>query len=88
VVERKQWKNLRDAVALGRATASYPIEARFKWNVEGLWSVESYLKQAASEERQAFFDAVRAGTVSLQANDTNVLTGLAMPEELRHWTAG
>ncbi len=88
VVERKQWKNLRDAVELGHTTASYPPEARFKWNVEGLWSVESYLKQAAPEERQAFIDAVRAGTVSLQANDTNVLTGLATPEELRRWTDG
>ena len=87
-VERKQWKNLRDAVELARKTASYPPEARFKWNVEGLWSVESYLKQASPEEREAFLAAVRNGTIALQANDTNILTGLATPEELRHWTAG
>ncbi|MBP1605429.1 MAG: glycoside hydrolase [Acidobacteria bacterium] len=85
-VERKQWKNLRDAVALGRATASYPPEARFKWNVEGLWSVESYLAQATASERQAFADGVRDGTIGLQANYTNLLTGLATPEELRRWT--
>jgi hypothetical protein len=85
-VEKKQWKNLRDAVALGRATAASPPEARFKWNVEGLWSVESYLRQATAEERQAFADAVRAGTIGLQANYTNILTGLASPEELRRWT--
>ena len=87
-VERKQWKNLRDAVELARKTASYPPEARFKWNVEGLWSVESYLKQASPEEREAFLAAVRGGTIALQANDTNILTGLATPEELRHWTSG
>ena len=87
-VERKQWKNLRDAVELGRRTASYPPEAQFKWNVEGLWSVESYLAQAGAQERRDFIDAVRAGTIGLQANDTNVLTGLATPEELRHWTSG
>jgi alpha-mannosidase len=87
-VERKQWKNLRDAVELGRRTASYPPEARFKWNVEGLWSVESYLKQASPDDREAFFAAVRNGTIALQATDANLLTGLAMPEELRHWTAG
>ena len=68
-VERKQWKNLRDAVALARATASYPPEARFKWNVEGLWSVESYLKQASPDDREAFLAAVRSGTIALQAND-------------------
>jgi len=87
-VERKQWKNLRDAVELGRRTASYPPEARFKWNVEGLWAVESYLKQASPDDREAFFAAVRNGTIALQATDASLLTGLAMPEELRHWTAG
>jgi hypothetical protein len=85
-VERKQWKNLRDAVALARKTASYPPDARFKWNVEGLWSVESYLKQATAEERDAFVSAVKVGSIGLQANYTNILTGLATPEELRHWT--
>jgi hypothetical protein len=87
-VERKQWKNLGDAVALARKTASYPPEARFKWNVEGLWSVESYLKQASAGDREAFLAAVREGAIALQANDTNILTGLATPEELRRWTSG
>jgi hypothetical protein len=86
VVERKQWRNLRDAVELARKTASYPLEARFKWNVEGLWSVDSYLKQASREDRDAFVAAVREGSIGLQANYTNILTGLATPEELRHWT--
>jgi len=85
-VERKQWKNLRDAVELVRKTAAYPPEARFKWNVEGLWSVESYLKQASPDDRDAFVAAVKQGSISLQANYTNILTGLATPEELRHWT--
>jgi hypothetical protein len=87
-VERKQWKNLRDAVELGRKTASYPPGAHFRWNVEGLWAVESYLKQAGADDRQAFIEAVRNGTMCLQANDTNILTGLATPEELRRWTSG
>lgn len=85
-VERKQWKNLRDAVELGAKTATNPPEARFKWNVEGLWSVESYLAQASPQERTAFAAAVRAGTIGLQANYTNILTGLATPGELRRWT--
>jgi alpha-mannosidase len=85
-VERKQWKNLADAVALAEKTASFPPDARFRWNVEGLWSVESYLKQASPGARQAFIDAVGRGQIGLQANDTNILTGLASPEELSHWT--
>lgn len=85
-VEKKQWKNLGDAVALAARTASYPPEARFRWNVEGLWSVESYLKQAGADERAAFVEAVKAGSIGLQANYANILTGLCSPEELAHWT--
>ena len=85
-VERKQWKNLRDAVALAAATAANPPESRFRWNVEGLWSVESYLKQASADERRQFVEAVRQGSIGLQANYTNILTGLCTPEELGRWT--
>ncbi len=87
-VERKQWRNLRDAVALAHETAAFPPEARFRWNVEGLWYVESYLAQAAPEEREAFLAAVRDGSIGLQANATGVLTGLCSPEELRRLTDG
>jgi alpha-mannosidase len=87
-VERKQWRNLRDAVALGLRTAGYPSAARFRWNVEGLWYVESYLAQAGPDERAAFVAAVRDGTIGLQAGATGILTGLCTPEELRRWTDG
>ena len=87
-VERKQWKNLRDAVALAARTKDYPVEARFRWNVEGLWSVESYLDQASPAERTAFADAVKAGSIGMQANYTNILTGISTPEELARWTDG
>jgi len=85
-VERKQWKNLREAVELASKTRDLPPEARFKWNVEGLWSVESYLRQAGEAERKAFVAAVREGSIDLQANYTNILTGICTPEELVRWT--
>jgi alpha-mannosidase len=88
VVEQKQWKNLRDAVALAASTAGNPPESRFRWNVEGLWSVEGYLKQAAPDERRQFVAAVEQGSIGLQANFTNILTGLCTPEELTRWTDG
>jgi alpha-mannosidase len=87
-VEQKQWKNLRDAVALAESTAGNPTESRFRWNVEGLWSVEGYLKQATADERRRFVAAVEQGSIGLQANFTNILTGLCTPEELTRWTDG
>jgi alpha-mannosidase len=85
-VERKQWANFRDALALFRATKDLPAEARFRWESEGLWAVESFLAQATDEERDDFALAVKRGDLELPANLTNVLTGLCHPEELVRWT--
>ncbi len=81
-VERAQWKYLEMAMETARRTAANPPGARFKWNVEVLWAVDSYLKQASPEKQQAFLDAVKAGQVGLQALYGNELTGLCRPEEL------
>ncbi len=81
-VEKKQIGNLKRALELIRATANYPEGARYRWNVEVLWPVESFLRQATPEQRQEFFAAVRDGHLGLQALYGNVLTGLCRPEEL------
>jgi hypothetical protein len=85
-VERKQWGNLRDALALSGKTRNGPPEARFRWEAEGLWAVESYLEQASDAERASFVEGVRRGDIQLPANLTNILTGLCHPEELARWT--
>ena len=52
-VEKKQWQNIDTALDLIRKTADYPAEARFKWNAEVLWAVDSYLQQGAAGEAAA-----------------------------------
>jgi hypothetical protein len=81
VVERKHWRYLEDAIDLARRTAGYPPGAQFKWNVEVLWPLETYLAQASPARRAAVIDAVRRGWVGLEALPANVLTGLCHPEE-------
>ena len=81
-VEKAQWKYLDMAIDTAQQSADYPAGARFKWNVEVLWAVDSYLQQATPEQRQRFIDAVQAGQVGLQALYGNQLTGLCRPEEL------
>ena len=85
-VERRQWQNIEEAMELCRRTADYPPEARFKWNMEVLWAVESYLKQASPEKRAAFIEAVKRGQIGLDGLFGNELTGLCRPEELMHLT--
>ncbi len=81
-VERAQWKYLEMAIDTAHKSAANPPGSRFKWNVEVLWAVDSYLKQATPEQRQQFIGAVKSGQVGLQALYGNELTGLCRPEEL------
>jgi len=86
-VEKLHWKFLDEALGLCRKTADYPPEARFKWNSEVLWPVDSYLKQATPQRREEFIAAVKAGQIELDALYGNELTGLCRPEELFRLTS-
>jgi hypothetical protein len=86
-VERMQWQFFEQAIELARRTADYPAEARFKWNVEVLWAVEGYLKQASAEKKKEFIEAVGKGWIGLDALYGSELTGLCRPEELFELTS-
>lgn len=79
-------KNIDDALQMIEATKSLPLEARFKWNIESLWAVENYMKQALPSQKEKFIKAVKAGDICLSALYANILTGLSQPEEMFHYT--
>ncbi|MDQ1256114.1 MAG: alpha-mannosidase [Candidatus Hydrogenedentes bacterium] len=81
-VEQIQWRHLEQAMELAKATAGNPEGSRFVWLPEGLWAVDSYLRNATPEKKQAFVDAVKAGAIGLDALYGNELTALCRPEEL------
>lgn len=84
-VERRQWEILEEALDLARKTADNPAGSRFKWNVEVLWAVEGYLKQASPEKRAEFIEAVRKGWIGIEGLYCHPLGGLCRDEELiRH----
>ena len=85
-VERIHNKNIDDALRMIDATQNLPVEARFKWNIESLWAVENYLKQAPAEQKEKFIRAVKEGSICLSALYANILTGLSEPEEMFHYT--
>ena len=84
-VRQKQWTNIEDALRLIDRTRDYPPEARFRWNVEVLWPVESWLAQASAADRARFFAAVRGGSIGLNAFYAGVLSGLATAPEMTHF---
>ncbi len=81
-VVRKHWGYFEQVIELARKSADYPAGSQFKWNVEVLWAVDSYLKQASEEKREQFIEAVRKGWIELDALYGNELTALCRPEEL------
>jgi len=81
-VEQIQWQNLRDAIKYSNKTKDYPEGSQFKWNVEVMWAVDSYLKNASKQDKKGFIEAVQKGWVELDAMYANILTGLCRPEEL------
>ncbi|HLV86849.1 MAG TPA: glycoside hydrolase family 38 C-terminal domain-containing protein [Candidatus Sulfotelmatobacter sp.] len=85
VVERKQWNNLEQGMKLIRETRSYPPDARYKWNLETIWALESWLKQATPAQRNEFLADVREGSIGVNALFANMLTGLANATEMSHF---
>ena len=84
-VERKQWNNLEQAMRLIRDTRDYPADARYKWNMETIWALQSYLQQASPAQRDEVFADVRSGSIGLSALYANMLTGLANSVEMSHF---
>lgn len=81
-VEELQWSFIESAIELAKLSKNLPNESKFKWNVEVMWAVDSYLKQATPEKRKAFGDAVKQGDIELAALYANELTGLCSSREL------
>ena len=81
-VERDHWRFYEMAIEASAKTADNPPDSRFKWNVEVLWALDSYLKQAAPEKKRQLIEAVKRGVIGLDALYCNELTGLCRPEEL------
>jgi alpha-mannosidase len=86
VIEKDHWRYFREAIALAESSAGYPEGARFKWNTEQAWAVETFFRQAAEDDKAAIIEAMRKGSIGLQATLAGVLTGLCHPEELIHLT--
>jgi alpha-mannosidase len=81
-VEELQWSFLESAIELAEKSKDYPEGSRFKWNVEVMWAVDSYLKNAPPEKVKALKNAVKNGWIELAGLYANELTALCSSREL------
>ncbi len=86
VVEKNHMRYIDDAIDIGERTAGYPKGARFRWNIEVMWPLESYIASATPEKIERLARALAQGSIGLNALSANILTGLCRPEELFHLT--
>jgi alpha-mannosidase len=84
-IERRQRQHLSQALKLIKETDGYPAEAQFKWNLEVLWPLESYLKTMSRRSQDDFFSLVSRGRIGLNGFYANVLTGLANAPEMSEY---
>ncbi|MDO5552246.1 MAG: hypothetical protein Q4G68_00665 [Planctomycetia bacterium] len=63
---------LQCALKYCRETEGYPEDARFKWTVESLWTLERFLNEAAVEERKLFDEFVERGQIEVTAMPGNM----------------
>ncbi|MFH0991042.1 MAG: hypothetical protein V1799_13620 [bacterium] len=83
-VEKKQSRNVDEALKIIKATRDYPSDAQYKWNMEVMWSVEGYMKQASEEKKREFINAIRNGSIGLNGLYANELTGLCNAPEMNN----
>ncbi|MGO9112992.1 MAG: polysaccharide lyase family protein [Thermoguttaceae bacterium] len=81
-IAKKQAHNVLRALELIRQTKDYPPGARFKWNLEVLMPYEDFHAIATPEQEKEFEQAVREGSIGIDAMYANLLTGVCRSEEL------
>ena len=85
-IEKKQWRNLDEALRIIQATKEFPPDAKYKWNMEVLWGLDGYFRDRPEPERQAVIEEIRNGNIGLNGLYANVLTGLANATEMYRFT--
>ncbi|TFH33784.1 MAG: hypothetical protein E4G95_09230, partial [Bacteroidia bacterium] len=81
-VEKIQWGHLENAIRLAEETRNNPPGARFKWNAEVMWPVQSYLDNHPGEKGEALRNAIKRGDIEMGATFAHMLSELCNTEEL------
>jgi hypothetical protein len=74
--------NVRRAMKLIEKTKDYPEGSKFVWNIESAWAIENFFDSSSAQERTQLINYLRNGNIALAGTYANVLTGLALAEEL------
>ena len=84
-VRNRQHQNIETALEQIGQTSGLGYDAQARWNLEVIWALESWWKDADDSRKTAFLRAVQSEHIGLNALHNNLLTGLCNEVELhRH----
>ena len=75
--------NILEGIKLAAATKRYPEGARYRWNPEVTWPLER-LWQTMPAQRERVLQAIRNGSLCVDAGYVNINTSVCCDEELFH----
>lgn len=75
-------RNITDAIAVAKESASNPVGSRYVLNNEAMWPFDRFLQSASKTQKQAITNGFRSGALAASAGYCNLLTGLMRPEEM------
>jgi alpha-mannosidase len=73
---------LDEAVAYADATAGYPDDARFRWNVECAYLIDDYIAARPADAIERLIEAIRAGSIEVSGLYAGVQSEFAGTEQL------
>ena len=81
-VEILHKRNIDEGIKLADATKNYPNGARYRWNPEITWPLERYWQSASSDQKERVVNAIKAGSLCIDASYLNLNTSSCSGEEL------
>lgn len=81
-VKKIQWQHLENAIKYARASENNPEGARFRWNSEVMWAIESYMEENSPEKTGLLKEAIKKGWIEVNGLYAHMLSELCNTEEL------
>jgi hypothetical protein len=82
IVNANQLAFIDSAMDLARATANWPEESRFRWNIEVNWPLREWLRTRPKSRRNALLDLIGEGRIEVHALPFSMHTEAFSHDEL------
>ena len=80
-VMRKYREKYHDVIQFCEETENYPDAAKYRYSVEGSWSIQDFIERSDKETREKLAKYMKEGRIEVQALYGNMVNGMLSHEE-------